>query len=107
MSAVPNAIVLANLAHTTYVDELRWSDHPQDDILGRYFIAATGVIYFCDSHDRSGYWMTPARDRGERINISDNAIGRTFHRLHRLPSGEIVTVLLGATLDGFVFEEDH
>lgn len=38
-----------------------------------------GRRWRCESHDRSGYWMVDTDDATQRRNISERAIGRTFH----------------------------
>lgn len=63
----------------------------QHRTVGRKF-QSFGAIYVCTSWDRTcGFWMemvsgedTLFRDRrpGERVNISERAIGRTYHRVH-------------------------
>ena len=65
--------------------------HPNHDVVGQRF-RAHGVEYFCDSYDAAcGYWMTPSdpdqphpfdpTKKDERRNVSERAIGRTFHRV--------------------------
>jgi hypothetical protein len=37
--------------------------------------------YLCDSYDPEiGYWMTNVADPTDRRNVSERAIGRTFHK---------------------------
>jgi hypothetical protein len=64
--------------------------HPEHDTVGHYF-KAHGCIYLCDSYDTTiGYWMTPAFGeehaltgrKPKRTNVSERAIGRTFHIVH-------------------------
>ena len=64
--------------------------HPGHWTVGEYFNGHDGFIYYCDSYDpRIGFWMTPvtstkADEPGplpERRNVSERAIGRTFHRV--------------------------
>jgi hypothetical protein len=62
--------------------------HPDHDFVGKYFRGwLKGVVYHCDSYDPScGYWMTPVTTSEEnpnpqRTNVSERAIGRTYHRL--------------------------
>lgn len=62
---------------------------PTNTIVGMRFRAHDGYIYICDSYDpRIGYWMTredcppehKADTQGQwRRNVSERAIGRTFH----------------------------
>ncbi len=67
--------------------------HPDHDVIGRTF-QAFGNQYVCDSLDtRYGYWMTPANPdqlypfdksrKDERRNVSERAIGRTYHRVYK------------------------
>ncbi len=65
--------------------------HPKHHVVGRRFRAYDGHIYVCDSYDsRIGYWMTredaPPERRNDamgewRRNVSERAIGGTFHRI--------------------------
>lgn len=58
-------------------------DHPT---VGHYFSAPnfsgpSPAVYYCDSYDpRCGFWMTDIATQ-ERTNVSERAIGRTFHRI--------------------------
>ncbi len=54
--------------------------HPDHETVGRNFRAFGGEIYYCDSYDpRIGFWMTNVKGNGDRRNVSERAIGRTFH----------------------------
>jgi hypothetical protein len=54
--------------------------HPAHETVGSYFQGYSGAVYFCDSYDpRSGFWMTNILDDADRRNVSERAIGRTFH----------------------------
>lgn len=60
-----------------------------DPVVGQFIMAYNGGIYYCDSHDPAcGYWLTlvdrtsVAGAAKDRINISERAIDRTFHRIH-------------------------
>lgn len=64
--------------------------HPDHDTVGHHF-KAHGCIYLCDSYDTtSGFWMTPVfgeehaliGGKPKRTNVSERAIGRTFHIVH-------------------------
>lgn len=65
--------------------------HPDHQTIGRTFSAWDGYKYFCDSWEENlGYWMTridapndrQADQHSEfRRNVSERAIGRTFHLL--------------------------
>ncbi len=73
--------------------------HPNDEVVGHYFASGgDGSIYYCDSYDpRIGYWMTDIlspveewdNDTGRsRRNVSDRAIGRTFHIIRLNEGGQ-------------------
>lgn len=59
--------------------------HPDHHTVGHYFgghslETNTTEVYYCDSYDPAiGYWLTNARNPAERKNVSERAIGRTFH----------------------------
>ncbi len=62
--------------------------HPDHATVGQFFNGHDGFIYYCDSYDPSyGFWMTPVvstkadepKGMPERRNVSEAAIGRTFH----------------------------
>ena len=54
------------------------------DVVGRQFKSWDGKTYYCDSYDpRIGYWMTQIEDPFVRRNVSERAIGKTFHRMSR------------------------
>jgi hypothetical protein len=63
--------------------------HPQHPVVGRDFVGgATTGRYHCDSYDpQMGFWLTPRQPANldgaplERINVSERAIGRTFHEV--------------------------
>ncbi len=78
-----------------------WQDHPDHETIGRWFKAWDGRIYFCNSHDPScGFWMTAVLEpdgglsdepsegqfgevgRSRRTNVTERAIGRTYHRIY-------------------------
>lgn len=54
--------------------------HANHPVVGHYFRNWEGKIYFCDSYDpQLGYWMTDVLDHCHRRNVSERAIGRTYH----------------------------
>lgn len=61
--------------------------HPNHPTVGHYFggygPASTNYatrIYYCDSYDPNmGFWLTSVIDPSDRKNVSERAIGRTFH----------------------------
>lgn len=56
---------------------------PEHSVIGNFFDAYDGKVYYCDSHDsRCGYWMTEYKNPVNRVNISERAIDRTFHTIH-------------------------
>lgn len=63
-------------------------DHP---IVGHYFAGPSYVtgktaIYLCESLDPSiGYWLVNINKSWERRNISERAIGATFHEAFERP----------------------
>lgn len=69
---------------------------PNHYVIGKYF-KGMGILWYCDSYDTQlGYWMTPVfgeRDpniygKTERINVSERAIDRTIHTIHRDDFGD-------------------
>lgn len=57
--------------------------HPNHEVVGKRFKAYNGRVYYCDSYDpRRGYWMTPEDNHADRTNVSERAIGRTFHQIY-------------------------
>lgn len=51
--------------------------------LGRIYNGWDGLQYLCVAHDpRYGYWMLPLLG-GEPRNVSERAIGRTYHEARR------------------------
>lgn len=48
-----------------------------------------GSRWFCASHDSSGYWMYNTDGSGHWSNVSERAIGRAFHEIHREPDGRL------------------
>lgn len=58
--------------------------HPDHETVGHCFQGCWGVhtrIFYCDSYDpRIGFWMVELGNPENRRNVSERAIGRTFHR---------------------------
>lgn len=58
---------------------------PDHHTVGRRFRAwrdGGPAVYFCDSYDPTmGYWMTNEADPSDRRNVSERAIGRTYHEV--------------------------
>lgn len=54
--------------------------HPADPVIGCRFRGPAGETFVCDSWEENrGYWMTSERDSAVRRNVSERAIGATFH----------------------------
>lgn len=59
--------------------------NPHHTVVGKHFAGHSfqhnsTQIYFCDSYDpRQGFWLTNVADSTDRKNVSERAIGRTFH----------------------------
>lgn len=62
--------------------------HPEHPVVGKEFMGHDwltkgfgGVRWFCESHDAEGYWMYATNGSGRWTNVSERAIGRTFHQI--------------------------
>lgn len=62
--------------------------HPNHQVVGRFFKASLlneagdNAVFYCDSYDSSiGYWMTQLSDPENRRNVSERAIGATYHTI--------------------------
>lgn len=63
--------------------------HPDHHTVGHDFMAHgypennwQSVRWFCVCHDQAGYWMFATDGSGMWTNVSERAIGRTFHEIH-------------------------
>ena len=63
--------------------------NPDHHTVGKFFKAWSylpgggSTIYYCDSWvENMGYWMVNVFDVSERRNVSEAAIGRTYHQLY-------------------------
>ena len=59
------------------------------ETVGRLFRSPLCVdgMYLCTSYDSMcGFWMQNPTDPADRRNVSERAIGRTFHRVQKLVS---------------------
>lgn len=57
--------------------------HPDHPTVGRKFKSWDSKVYFCDSYDPAiGFWMTEEGNPDNRRNVSERAIGRTYHRIY-------------------------
>ena len=60
--------------------------HPNHPVVGHNFGGTNNTtlktaIYYCDSYDPAqGFWMTNISDPSDRKNVSERAIGRTYHK---------------------------
>lgn len=67
-------------------------DHPT---VGRIFKSYSinhnkPALYYCDSYDPNrGFWMTNVEDETDRRNVSERAIGRTYHRVYSAKADEM------------------
>lgn len=58
---------------------------PGHETIGKCFNAWDGKAYYCDSWEENlGFWMTQVGDPTIRRNVSERAIGRTFHEANSL-----------------------
>ena len=68
------------------VEVLTPENSPNHSVVGRYWAGygsdqGATVIYYCDSYDPAcGYWLTNTHNAADRRNVSERAIGRTFHK---------------------------
>ena len=57
--------------------------HPDHHTVGHFFTSFHNV-YYCDSYDPDcGYWMTNINEMLDRRNVSERAIGRTYHEVYK------------------------
>lgn len=83
------------------VDELPPPDvtpasHPDHAVVGQEFMSHDlqhqdwrAMRFFCESHDAFGYWMYSTDGSGHWTNVSERAIHRSFHLVHRDPDGRL------------------
>lgn len=63
--------------------------HPDHETVGRFFVGLGGLVYYCDSYDpHCGFWMTNIHDVQDRRNVSERAIGRTYHQVYSFEDGK-------------------
>ena len=60
--------------------------HPDHHTVGKRFrgwnlTKMEAAIFYCESHDAAGYNMV-TDDESYRTNVSERAIGRTFHEIY-------------------------
>ena len=58
--------------------------HPDHWVVGHFFSGSSpNTFYYCDSYDKAwGFWMTNVYDLSDRRNVSERAIGGTFHEIY-------------------------
>lgn len=61
--------------------------HPDHHTVGKDFMGhsakhSKSARWFCKSHDPAGYNMVNRSDPDDETNVSERAIGRTFHDIH-------------------------
>jgi hypothetical protein len=62
-------------------EELTWPNA----VIGKKYKSWDGKIYLCDSYEwNMGFWMTDVSDPTNRRNVSERAIGRTFHAIREV-----------------------
>lgn len=58
--------------------------HPDHHVVGKKFSAWNGNTYYCDSYDPAiGYWMINVDNVSDRRNVSERAIGATYHEIYK------------------------
>ena len=58
--------------------------HPNHHVVGREFMGWDARRWFAESHDHCGYWMYATDGSGDWSNISERAVGRTYHEIYEL-----------------------
>lgn len=66
--------------------------HPGHHTVGHDFMGTSwkhsgSARWYCKSHDAAGYNMVNRADPEDEKNISERAIGRTFHQIYMHPDG--------------------
>jgi hypothetical protein len=60
------------------------ASHPDHHTVGKEFMGSwPAKRWFCESHDQAGYWMYATDGSGQWTNVSERAIGRSFHEIYR------------------------
>lgn len=85
--------------------------HPDHHVVGLEFGGHNfdtqgwpGVRWFCVSHDAQGYWMFATDGSGHFTNVSERAIGRSFHEIHKDPDGRLWCTWFGGPVPRYVSE---
>lgn len=84
---------------------LKPKDRPGRHAIGRIFTGYSikhekSAQYFCDSCDpRIGFWMTNVEDPEDRSNVSERAIGRTYHRAYTHAADKLAAEMGGQPLE--------
>jgi hypothetical protein len=73
--------------------------HPDHHAVGKEFLGTnwysrfgngnTTVRWFCAAHDRQGYWMFATDGSGTWTNVSERAIGASFHEVLKQANGRL------------------
>jgi hypothetical protein len=64
--------------------------HPNHHTVGKEFMGGwQGKRWLCESHDQAGYWMYPTDGSGEWHNVSERAIGASFHEIYKESDGRL------------------
>jgi hypothetical protein len=66
--------------------------HPNHHTVGKEYMGPhynfgsgeTATRWFCESHDSEGYWMYATDGSGVWHNVSERAIGRSFHEIYEI-----------------------
>jgi len=61
--------------------------HPDHAVVGHEFLGScwprrSVMRWFCASHDAEGYWLFATDGSGEWHNVSERAIGASFHFIY-------------------------
>lgn len=86
-----NARITIGKEWTVIEPKQKKPEKQQHETVGRLFKSG-GAVYRCTSYDRRiGFWMElvegtdswlPDREVGDRANVSERAINRTYHRIY-------------------------
>ncbi len=70
--------------------DITLQSHPDHHTVGKEFMGHAirrgdmpAVRWFCESHDPEGYWLYATDGSNEWINVSERAIGRSFHEIYK------------------------
>jgi hypothetical protein len=64
--------------------------HPDHHTVGKEYMGGyPWGRWLCESHDQCGYWMYRTDGSGRWTNVSERAIGRSFHEIWRAEEGKL------------------